>query len=283
MSETSHAEELQEQPDFSFGKRLSSARSALNLSRQDVAKELRLGLAIITALEEEDYEHLSVPIFVTGYLRNYARLLKIPAEPLLAAYNQIQVEMPIVISEAAKKPKPSYSKLSVRISSLFIVLVLVAGVVSWLQNQDFEFSVEPSAIEQQSIAPFVESSVSLPELPSLDEVVADVVEVADVVVEVVADAVASAEVVVITTAPESKAIIHLSGDSWVEVSDNTGKRLIYDLLRADKEYTISGKAPFKVFLGNAKAVRIEYNGALINVEQHIRGNLARFRFGVAGE
>lgn len=294
MSEASNSEQRQQQANFSFGKRLASARGALNLSRREVAKELRLGLAIITALEEEDYEQLAVPIFVNGYLRNYARLLKIPVEPLLAAYGQVQVEVPALISNAAKGPKPSHNKLLLRIASICIVLILVTGIVSWLQQQDFEFPTVAS-LNEASVATSVAPQVTLPLLPEVNELaeVKELTEVNELPELLAANEIAVEEIVeviptpppvpVVVELPANRVLIRVSEESWVEVSDNDGKRLIYDLLRVDKEYRVSGRSPFKVFLGNAKAVRIEYNGESVNVKQHIRGNLARFKLGVTGE
>ena len=295
MNDTS-SEAQQEQASFSFGKRLASARGALNLSREDVSKKLRLGLDIIVALEEEDYTKLTVPIFVNGYLRNYAGLLKIPAEPLLAAYSQIQVETPILVADAARKPKPSYSNLLVKVASLLIVFVLLAGILSWLQSQDFElpslsnFNIQK--LKAVSVEPVTEFA-PLPELLEEEVLLTDgttdvpVVAVEEEKLELEEQTQAVAEVPtapeVNVSEPKNKALIVVSEDSWVEVSDSDGKRLIYDLLRADKEYLVSGNTPFKVFLGNAKAVRIEYNGELINLDKYTRGNLARFRLGAAGE
>lgn len=291
-----NSEAQQEQASFSFGKRLASARSALNLSREDVSKKLRLGLDIIVALEEEDYTKLTVPIFVNGYLRNYAGLLKIPADPLLAAYSQIQVETPVLVADAARKPKHSYSNLLVKIASLLIVFVLLAGILSWLQSQDFEWpslsDFNFQKLEPLSIEP-VTKLAALPELLEEEALLTDesidvpVVAVEEAKLELEEQTPPVAEVPTApkanVSAPKNKALIVVSEDSWVEVSDSDGKRLIYDLLRADKEYLISGNTPFKVFLGNAKAVRIEYNGELINLDKYTRGNLARFRLGAAGE
>jgi len=292
-----NSEAQQEQASFSFGKRLASARGALNLSREDVSKKLKLGLDIIIALEEEDYTKLTVPIFVNGYLRNYAGLLKIPADPLLAAYSQIQVETPALIADGARKPKYSYSNLLVKIASLLIVLVLLAGIFSWLQKQDFELP-SLSDFNIQKLEPLSNQPVT--EIAPLPELLEDEVLLTDESTEVPVVAVEEAKlelkeppapsVAEAPTAPEAnvseaknKALIVVSEDSWVEVSDSDGKRLIYDLLRADKEYLVSGNTPFKVFLGNAKAVTIEYNGELFNLDKYIRGNLARFKLGEAGE
>ncbi len=288
MSDDSY---IEKSAAFSFGKRFSTARGALNLSREEVAKELRLGVDIISALEDEDYERLAVPIYVTGYIRNYARLLKIPVEPLLAAYNQVQVESPTIVASAIRKPGPSYNRLLIKIASVLIVLVLIAGIISWFQSQNYEPSTWFSASQEPESSA---SSIALPELLEPDILVPN-----DVVVEDATPVVADAEpelepekvIEVVQTPPtpelapvnKHEIILNLTSDSWVDVQDSTGKRLIYDLLRAGKERRVSGLPPFKVFLGNAKGLRIKYNGQLIDIEQHIRGNLARFQIGVAGE
>jgi len=293
-----------EQPTaFSFGKRFSTARAALNLSREEVAKELRLGVEIISALESEDHEQLSAPIYVTGYIRNYARLLKIPAEPLLAAYNKLQVESPTIVSNAIPKRGPSYSRVLIKIASLSIVLVLIAGIASWFQSQNFEPSTWFSKSEEVESA---EPLVALPQLaeeddvPSTKEAEIVVSETENVIAtEAESEPVIEAEPAIavpepvieaesepakpVTEASKPEMVINLSSDSWADIQDSTGKQLIYGLLRSGKEYRLTGIIPFKVFLGNAKGVRIEYNGQLIDIEQHIRGNLARFQIGVAGE
>ncbi len=285
----------EQQPTFSFGKRFSTARGALNLSREDVAVELKLGIEIIVAIEDEDYESLTAPIFVTGYIRNYARLLKIPVEPLLAAYNQVQVERPTIVAKAIRKSGPSYSRLLIKIASVLIVLVLLAGIISWFQSQDFEPSTWFSSPENTDSS---EPVIELPKLVESDDLPASIEKKPEPVTELPAEVVAIPTPVVepvavpvpvevtpqaAVEAPKNEILISLSNDSWVDIQDSTGKRLIYDLLRAGKEKRFTGKPPFKVFLGNAKGVRIEYNGELIDVDKHIRGNLARFKIGAAGE
>jgi len=286
---------------LSFGKRFSTARGALNLSREDVAKELRLSVNIISALENEDYEQLTVPIYVTGYIRNYARLLKIPVEPLLAAYNQVQLESPTIVAAAMRKSKPSYSHLLIKIASTFIVLVLLAGLFSWFQSQNFEPSTWfSSQSEPENTGPLI----LLPELaepdklPPKSDITAE--DKSPVVIENIPEVAPrpniepEPEPVMVVEAPpvavekpinvaEKEIVLTLTTDSWVDLKDSSGKRLIYDLLRAGKVRRVSGLPPFRVYLGNAKGVKIEYNGELIDIEQHTRGNLARFRIGAVGD
>lgn len=51
-----------------------------------------------------------------------------------------------------------------------------------------------------------------------------------------------------------------SADSWVEIRDGNGERLMYDVLVAGEERTFDGAGPFSLVLGNSRGVEIEYQG-----------------------
>ncbi|HET7061853.1 MAG TPA: RodZ family helix-turn-helix domain-containing protein, partial [Nitrosospira sp.] len=65
------------------GQILRAARLGRGLSIQDVARQLRLSVRQVTALEEDDYSKLSSGTFLRGFVRNYAKLLQLDPAPLL--------------------------------------------------------------------------------------------------------------------------------------------------------------------------------------------------------
>ena len=65
------------------GARLSQARQAQNLATADVARRLKLSVWQVEALEGDRHHELPGPIFVRGFIRNYARLLKLDADELV--------------------------------------------------------------------------------------------------------------------------------------------------------------------------------------------------------
>ena len=65
------------------GKLLAEARQAQNLSVADVARQLKLSVHQVEALEAGAFERLPGSVFVRGFIRNYARFLKLDAESLL--------------------------------------------------------------------------------------------------------------------------------------------------------------------------------------------------------
>jgi len=69
------------------GLQLRRAREAGRISVASAAASLHLPPRVIVALEESDFGQFE-PVYVRGYLRNYARLLDLAAEPLIESYNQ---------------------------------------------------------------------------------------------------------------------------------------------------------------------------------------------------
>ena len=73
------------------GKTLQSQREAMGWSVEQVADQLKLAPRQVVALEAGDYASLPSPAVTRGFVRAYAKLLKIDAAPLVAA---IPMNMP---------------------------------------------------------------------------------------------------------------------------------------------------------------------------------------------
>lgn len=91
----------------------------------------------------------------------------------------------------------------------------------------------------------------------------------------------STEVVGATTGPDTLKM-RFGHDSWVEVYGQDGARLYYNLARNGQTVTVRGTAPFRVLLGYAKDVQVEYNGAPFDQTPYIRHDIARFELGGEG-
>ncbi len=87
MSDTEHRvqEYASEDSGSQPGTRLAEARAALKLSAADVARQLKLSVAQVEALESGQFDSLPGPVFVRGFIRNYARLVKLDPDDLLRA------------------------------------------------------------------------------------------------------------------------------------------------------------------------------------------------------
>ncbi len=67
-------------------------------------------------------------------------------------------------------------------------------------------------------------------------------------------------------------VLHVEGESWIEVQDDEDRRLVYTLYAGDEPIELRGWAPFEVFLGNAPVVRIEFEGAEVDISDFVRAN-----------
>lgn len=80
-------------------------------------------------------------------------------------------------------------------------------------------------------------------------------------------------------APRDTLVLRFAEDSWVEIRDGDGKRVLYDLVRANDTRTVHGKAPFQLVLGNSAGVSVEFNGQPFDTSPFRTGRVARFAIG----
>lgn len=101
-------------------------------------------------------------------------------------------------------------------------------------------------------------------------------------VVVPAPAPSSAAAVAVPATPPKPAVptegalrFNFNEQSWVTVRDANDQVLVSQLNNAGSSIDIKGKAPFKLIVGNAKAVRVFSNGKLVDLNSSIRGEVAR--------
>ena len=81
---------------------------------------------------------------------------------------------------------------------------------------------------------------------------------------------AESRIIEINSAGSDVLHIFFSGESWVEVNDETGNRIYRDIRDAGDVLEITGNAPFNILLGDAPFARLTFNGTEIDVSENIR-------------
>ena len=71
-----------------IGETLVAARRQQGVALSDAAAETRVRESYLAALEAEDFAALGGDVYVKGFLRSYARFLRLDPEPLLATYRE---------------------------------------------------------------------------------------------------------------------------------------------------------------------------------------------------
>lgn len=126
-------EELLQAPVEGPGKELKSARQAQGLDLPRVASMLHLSQGMLEALEADDYEALPGSVFIQGYLRKYAKLLNVPVEPILEAFDAIRPDKddkPSLHVHQVRKELRSHHTV-VRLMTRLIVVGVIALSLTW--------------------------------------------------------------------------------------------------------------------------------------------------------
>jgi cytoskeleton protein RodZ len=63
-----------------------------------------------------------------------------------------------------------------------------------------------------------------------------------------------------------------SGQSWVEITDSTGRTILSRRYNAGETDEVGGRGPFSIVVGNATVTRMAYNGREFDLAPHRRGN-----------
>jgi cytoskeleton protein RodZ len=123
----------------SLGGVIEAARIVKNMTQQDVSNALRFSVKQIDALENNAFGLLPDAMITRGFIRNYARLLEIDAEPLLASYRaSVSTETDKVIAvKSSMRPvqltKDSQPWLKYILASILVLFFLLA----WLFYVDY--------------------------------------------------------------------------------------------------------------------------------------------------
>lgn len=253
------------------GQRLKEERIRQNLTEQEAAAKLHLSTTYLKALEADDYRRLPEATFVKGYVRNYARLLGLPAEELAAQYHAL------VKDERESTLRTPIHVIPHQRRNLWLwpVLILVLAVVSalawWATRPSPPDNLEPdlpaaTVTVPDNSAPETPAEIELPPLDADPEAV-------DSALSEPPTPPATPDPVI----PEIDRMTMSFADAcWVDVLDADGKRLFQGEQTAGSQIEVTGEAPFRVTLGNAAAVSaIELNGDPQTLPRSVRGRVIR--------
>ena len=147
-------------PATSLGNMLREAREKLGLSVADVAGQIKFAPRQIEALEAEDFKHLPEAAFLRGFVRSYAKILRLDAETLLASIPQTKMAAVEFIPGSAGVPFPNAHSLRqqnmIWLGAASLLAVIVAVFALW------HFKTPLKQSKEQVNAAKVETPVELP-------------------------------------------------------------------------------------------------------------------------
>lgn len=238
------------------GERLAEARREQQISVLEIAKELHLDEPKVRALERNEFELLGAPVFAKGHLKTYAHLVNVDPADVLSDYYHL-TRAASVQPVLAARPKPRRELTPGPWIAVIVAVVIVVSIFWW-----FSRGVEPEAGESLDIAP----PSSGDEIVVSPPVTTDGEPVESSVESSVAEPVAE-PVVVDEPEPQPPAddgtlhvLVTYSGDCWTEITDASGRRLLFDLGKDGRTVELSGAEPFNALFGNPGNVSLRVNG-----------------------
>lgn len=134
------------------GSALKQARINSGLSVQEVCKQLRLSSNQIEAIENDLFHALPHQSTVRGFIRNYAKLLKIDAEPVLRAYQNIVPDtQPKSLSVKASTDKTvigaGEKKVSFKLLAILGSASILIGFIAFYYNSNIKPHTPTSVTE----------------------------------------------------------------------------------------------------------------------------------------
>jgi cytoskeleton protein RodZ len=274
-----------------LGRRLTEARLAVPLTLDEIAQQLHLPLATVTDLESGRSERIGSPVYLKGFLRSYLRLMGLPeawAEQALATSTAVAAPM-ILPAAGAVARRVSWIERYKWAASYIVGTALALTAVHWLVSNTPQLGF-PETTRTTSVAldaPTTENDAGAPQASSralsVDLSVPGPVTASSVDDTDELPVMASLNPFrvpgdVREAQPVAPIPLTLSfeQDSWVEVRNESGGKLAYQVVRAGEKRTFSDGAPFSVLIGNVRGVHAEVAGNAVDLDIFTRGNVARF-------
>jgi cytoskeleton protein RodZ len=278
------ADGLESPREDSVGEILARARAARGFTLEDVAQQLKFGSRQLEALEQNRFDRLPSGTFARGMVRSYARLLKLDGDALLARMQgkfdtpdssqlAARFKQPVPFSDASRRSNVIYAVLSV------LILVAVAGVlIEWQQERTkatrltFIPAAQVPLEPPRAVAAKPTQDKAAPPAPAaLAPAAAGPAAPAAEAAGPQADKPAPA-----ASADTRRIVFKFDQESWVEVRDATGRRLLAQLMPGGSTRVIDGKPPFSLVIGNAQYVHLVYEDQPFDLKPYIRVEVARF-------
>ncbi|HBY87261.1 MAG TPA: DUF4115 domain-containing protein [Colwellia sp.] len=290
---------------LSPGAMLSEARKALSLSQEFISSKLNLKIGLVEDLENDIFDPSMPVTFNRGYLANYAKLVGVEVEDILASYDALDaatIQRSEMLSFSKETSKQAEHSRVMWLSYLIVAVFVGLTVLWWLQESrpqaDDSLTVIPTSAPAEAVSDDVATLNIEPSSLAVEPIIVndqlgekkDEAELAldrttkalindanndlnaldNVVVNDVSQA-AESKVAVISTA-----VFTFKGDCWVNIYDATGERIAWGVKKSGYVMTIQGIAPLRITVGKPELASIVFNDQPVDMSAFNVGNIAKF-------
>ncbi|MCX4437023.1 MULTISPECIES: helix-turn-helix domain-containing protein [Streptomyces] len=251
---------------LSVGRSLRQARIEAGLTVDDVSNATRVRIAIVQAIEQDDFAPCGGDVYARGHIRTLARAVHIDPAPLLARYDAEHGGRP-----APTPAAPMFEAERIRperrgpnwTAAMVAAIVAVIGFVGFTVVKGSGGSDSKSSVAEGSTPTASTSTTSA--TPKISKP-------ADPKPEPTDSAIAAA--------PQDKVTVQVSapdGRSWISAKDHNGRLLFDGLLKQGESKTFQDKTKIDLVLGDAGAIKLYVNGKKID-DQFQPGQVERLTY-----
>lgn len=242
-------EDVSEAAHPSIGRALQQARIAAGLTVDDVSTATRVRIAIVHAIEADDFAPCGGDVYARGHIRTLARAVHLDPTQLMEQYDAAHGGRP-----APTPAAPMFEAERIRperrgpnwTAAMVAAIVAVVGFVGFTAfkgddgTADVADGTTPSTSAPATPTPKTEKPVDEKPEPSDSAIAA---------------------------APQDKVTVQVTatdGKSWIFAKDHNGRMLFDGLLKQGESQTFQDSEKVNLVLGDAGAVELHVNGKKID-------------------
>lgn len=278
-----------------IGLRLRQARLSQSLSIAEVGQQLKLPVAIVEAMERDDWARLGAPVYVRSYLGSYLRLVGLP-ESLAEQVAQSKPTPQLVPMGSRSRMRRVLDQSLRNAVYLLMTAVLVVPVV--LVARHYQNTPAPEQLTLDTAPVFT------PAVPVAAPAPADIADAATLAGTPEGEAPA-----VVSPTPPAEAVEAANGpdpvmasmapafkrdaqgglqlsfreESWIEVLDAQGRRVERGLVAGGDVRRYAAGQVARITLGKADAVEVSFAGKPVDMTPYRAADVARFTVSSTGQ
>lgn len=278
------------------GAQLAAQRQAVGWTVEQVANQINLAPRQVQAMEDDNYAALPGMVIARGFVRAYAKLLKLDPAPLVAMMSEpaapVAASLEVRRTLSAKftesnLPKANRSGSGVKWLAAILLLLALAGL-GWLALQEGwiaglpggQTAPEQTSTQPDQVAPDAASGVPLGQ--AAEDVAAPVADASAQLPAVPASTATPAPAQATNAVPSvpagtsgDKLVLNVREASWIELKRDDGVSLTSRLLPAGTTESFDVGQGASLVVGNASGVDVTYRGKALNLTADAKNNVAR--------